>query len=86
MKRKDDFRIVTYFPAWAPERADRLRYDVLTHVIYAFAIPTEEGGLLPLDHAEFAKRLVAEAHERYPDFRGGRRLELEGYPAGAHFC
>lgn len=62
MKRKDDFRIVTYFPAWAPERADRLRYDVLTHVIYAFAIPTEEGGLLPLDHAEFAKRLVAEAH------------------------
>ncbi len=44
MKRKDDFRIVTYFPAWAPERADRLRYDVLTHVIYAFAIPS--GALL----------------------------------------
>ena len=59
-----DFKVVGYYPCWEPDRTDRVNYDVVTHVNYAFAIPTEDGSLLPLRNPDTARKLVAEAHAR----------------------
>lgn len=57
------FRVVGYYPSWQPDATDKIRYDIVTHVVYAFAIPTEEGGLMPLDNPQTAETIIAEAHE-----------------------
>lgn len=62
MKRNDGFRIVGYYPAWAEDKAENIRYDVLTHIIYAFAIPRKDSTAF-VDNPEFAKKLVKTAHE-----------------------
>lgn len=62
-KQAWNFKVVGYFPAWK-EDTEKIRYDVLTHINYAFAIPTEDGRLRPLDQAEMAERIISEAHER----------------------
>lgn len=57
------FRVVGYYPYWEPNKVDRIQYDVLTHINYAFAIPTSDGGLLPLEGQSLARRILREAHE-----------------------
>lgn len=62
--RQEGYKVVGYFPSWKAESSQsKLRYDVLTHVIYAFAIPTADGSLLPLENGEIAKKIIAEAHK-----------------------
>ena len=39
-------------------------YDELTDIIYAFAIPTSEGDLRPLDNADIAKQIITKAHKQ----------------------
>ncbi len=56
------FKVVGYYPAWEPDKADLIRYNKLTHINYAFAIPTSDGGLLPLQNAELAGLIIFEAH------------------------
>lgn len=56
------FKVVGYYPSWEPDSTDKIRYDIVTHVNYAFAIPTAEGGLRPLDNPETAKKIIEEAH------------------------
>lgn len=64
MKYKKDFKVVGYFFARkGPNNFDRIRYDLLTHINFAFAIPKRDGTLLPLDNPEAACRLIKEAHE-----------------------
>ncbi len=58
----DGFKVVGYYPSWAPEKLDRIQYDVLTHINYAFAIPTADGGLLSLDNPDLARTIIAQAH------------------------
>lgn len=60
--KHDSFRVVAYYPDWKGTQFDKLQYDVLTHIVYAFAIPNEDGSLKPLDHPELAKQLIREAH------------------------
>lgn len=57
-----DFKIVGYYPAWKPEKLDTIQYDNLTNIIYAFAIPDGNGGLLPLDNPDLAKTIIERAH------------------------
>lgn len=59
--KRADFKVVGYYPAWK-EDTRKLRYDVLTHVNYAFAIPTQEGGLRPLDNVQQAQQIIRDAH------------------------
>lgn len=59
--KRADFKVVGYFPAWE-DNLGLINYGVITHVNYAFAIPTAQGGLLPLQNAHTAQRLIAEAH------------------------
>lgn len=55
-------KVVGYYPDWKGYQPEKLQFDVLTHVVYAFAIPTADGGLRPLEQPETAKRLLEEAH------------------------
>lgn len=45
-----DFKVVGYYPSWKPNRLQAVDFGVVTHVCYAFAIPTAEGGLLELEN------------------------------------
>lgn len=66
----EGFKVVGYYPSWKPEDTDKIDYDILTHVIYAFAIPTAEGGLRPLENPEAAQAIIADAH------KAGRKVLL----------
>lgn len=57
------FKVVGYYPSWAPDGLAKVDFNVLTHVNYAFAIPTAEGGLMPLENADTAKKLIDAAHK-----------------------
>ncbi len=60
-----DMKVLAYYFAGEGERREMegLRFSILTHVNYAFAIPTEEGRLHPLAHPEQAKEFVRMAHD-----------------------
>ena len=57
------FKVVGYYPSWQPDKIDRVQFDVLTHINYAFAIPTAEGGVRPLENGQTAKKLIEIAHQ-----------------------
>lgn len=58
-----DFKVVGYYPSWKPNRLQAVDFGVVTHVCYAFAIPTAEGGLLELENPDTAQTLIRSAHE-----------------------
>lgn len=58
---KNGVKVVAYYPSWRTNR-DTLQYDKLTHIIYAFAIPTADGGVRPLENAANVRALIREAH------------------------
>lgn len=58
-----DFKVVGYYPSWKPDSLYTVDFNVLTHVIYSFAIPTAEGGLMPLENPQTAKALIDSAHK-----------------------
>lgn len=63
VEKREDFKVVGYFPSWS-DKTNKIQYDVLTHINYAFAIPTSEGGLLPLENEQNAKKIIQEAHKK----------------------
>ena len=58
-----DFKVVGYYPSWKPDRLSCVDFNVVTHICYAFAIPTAEGGLLDLENPDTARALIRSAHE-----------------------
>lgn len=58
------FKVVGYYPSWEPNKTDRIYYDILTHINYAFAIPTPDASLLPLQNALIAQCIIKESHLR----------------------
>lgn len=56
-----DFKVIGYAASWQPD-AGNVHYDKLTHINYAFAIPTADGGLRPLDNPALARELVEKGH------------------------
>lgn len=54
-------RVVAYYPSWRSDQS-KLHYDIVTHVVYAFAIPTPEGDLRPLEGEEQVYELLQNAH------------------------
>jgi GH18 family chitinase/chitodextrinase len=59
----DDFKVVGYYPSWQPAKINTIQYNNLTHINYAFAIPTSDGSLLPLENADSATQIIKKAHE-----------------------
>ncbi len=57
------FKVVGYYPSWQPDKINTLQYNNLTHINYAFAIPTSDGSLLPLENASAATQIIQKAHE-----------------------
>ncbi len=58
-----DFKVVGYYPSWKPDRLSYVDFGIVTHVCYAFAIPTADGGLRDLENPETALALIRSAHE-----------------------
>lgn len=59
-----DWKVAAYYPSWkeGEENLEKLRFDIITHVIYAFAIPTADGSLEPLEHSYLAEEIITRAH------------------------
>lgn len=58
------FKVVGYYPSWEPTKINTIQYSNLTHINYAFAIPTSDGSLLPLENADAAKQIIQTAHTK----------------------
>ncbi|MCI9141542.1 MAG: hypothetical protein HFH87_02835 [Lachnospiraceae bacterium] len=58
-----DFKVVGYYPSWKPDRLSSVDFNIITHVCYAFAIPTSEGELLDLENPDTARALIRSAHD-----------------------
>ena len=58
-----DFKVVAYYPSWVENGLSKLRFDTITHVNYAFAIPNSDGSLRPLENPALAKKVIKKAHE-----------------------
>ena len=57
----DEFRVVGYYPSWV-DGVSEIRFEYLTHVNYAFILPTRSGGLTGLDDTSRLDELVGLAH------------------------
>jgi chitinase len=57
------FKVVGYMPSWAGD-VNAIQYSKLTHINYAFALPTSTGGLQPIENAWKLQSLVSLAHAR----------------------
>ena len=47
---------------FAPEGLEKLDFDIVTMVNFAFAIPTDQGHVLPLENPALARAVVEKAH------------------------
>jgi GH18 family chitinase len=59
----DGFKVVAYYPFWKYNQIDKVQFDVVTHAIYAFALPKADGTLKPLENEASAKQLIETAHQ-----------------------
>ncbi len=55
------FKVVGYLPTWAGS-VSNIQFSKLTHVNYAFLIPTSTGGYQPIENASKLQSLVTAAH------------------------
>ncbi|AHJ96926.1 carbohydrate-binding protein [Hymenobacter swuensis] len=55
------FRVIGYVPSWAGD-VSSVQYGKLTHINYAFLLPTATGGLQPIENPAKLQNLVATAH------------------------
>lgn len=62
-KYKKDFKVVGYYSGGLfNEPVEKLQTDKLTHVMYAFLIPRDDGSLVDFEKPGQLKELVAQAH------------------------
>jgi GH18 family chitinase len=59
----DGFKIIGYFPSWHGDMIDQIPWEKLTHINYAFAIPTASAEIRNFPDNELVKKLVMAAHE-----------------------
>ncbi|WFD09348.1 glycosyl hydrolase family 18 protein [Tepidibacter hydrothermalis] len=61
---KDDFKVVAYCSDIFKDPVEtNIQYDKVTHIIYAFLIPKEDGSLVPIKKPDELKKLVKKGHE-----------------------
>ena len=59
---RQPFKCIVYIFCQSEAGLPKLRFDIVTHVNYAFAIPTKDGHVLPLENPELARAVTAKAH------------------------
>lgn len=57
-----DFKCIVYIYCLSEGGLSKLRFDIVTHVNYAFAIPTGDGHVLPLENPGLARAVIQKAH------------------------
>ena len=55
------FRVIGYMPSWAGD-VNAVQYSKLTHINYAFLLPTATGGIQGIDNPSKLQSLVSLAH------------------------
>jgi aryl-phospho-beta-D-glucosidase BglC (GH1 family) len=55
------FKVVGYMPSWSGS-VDAIQYSKLTHINYAFILPTSTGGLTAVEDANKLRSLITKAH------------------------
>lgn len=58
----DCFKCIVYIFCQSEGGLPKLRFDIVTHVNYAFAIPTKDGHVRPLENPELAREVIEKAH------------------------
>lgn len=56
------FKCIAYIFCQSDDGLSLLNFDILTHVNYAFAIPTKEGHVRPLENPALARAVIEKAH------------------------
>lgn len=56
------FKCIAYIFCMSDDGLPKLRFDIVTHVNYAFAIPTRDGHILPLERPDHARAVIEKAH------------------------
>lgn len=56
------FKCIAYIFCMSDEGLPKLRFDIVTHVNYAFAIPAADGHVLPLERPDHARAVIEKAH------------------------
>jgi len=56
------FKVVGYYPSHYGDIIDQVEWDKLTHVNYAFAIPTTDGTIRSLKDTQLIRKLITTAH------------------------
>jgi GH18 family chitinase len=62
--QSESFKVAAYFPSWREGHINKLDFSTITHVNYAFAIPTPEGKILKLENPGLIKKIIKRAHEK----------------------
>ncbi|ASZ13413.1 T9SS type A sorting domain-containing protein [Chitinophaga pendula] len=57
------FKVIGYMPSWAGD-VNTVQYSKLTHINYAFLLPTNTGGLQAIENPSKLQSLVSTAHAR----------------------
>lgn len=60
----ESFKVVGYCSEMFKDPVEKIQYDKLTHVIYAFLIPGADGSLIGIEKPEKLKALVENAHAK----------------------
>ncbi|WP_113651842.1 glycosyl hydrolase family 18 protein [Pedobacter namyangjuensis] len=55
------FHVIAYVPEWSIDM-NSIQFDKLTHINYAFILPTVKGDLSPIGDVSALKQLIAKAH------------------------
>lgn len=56
-----NFKVVGYLPTWAGN-VSQVQFSRLTHINYAFLIPTSSGGYQPIENPSKLSSMVTAAH------------------------
>lgn len=59
---RDPFKCIVYIYCMSDSGLQKLNFDIVTHVNYAFAIPTKDGHILPLLRPDHARAVIEKAH------------------------
>ncbi len=59
---ENPFKVVAYYPYWTYNQIGKVQFDIVTHAVYAFAIPKHDGTLKPLENPKSAEELISAAH------------------------
>lgn len=57
------FKVVGYYSEIFKYPVDEVQFDKLTHIVYAFLIPGEDGSLIGIEKPEKLKELVQKSHQ-----------------------